>query len=69
MENRASKYYKHFVDVYIFYCQIFETAGNPKDILELPYPFFRDVIEAQVKEKKDEKRRIDNQKQKTKNFK
>lgn len=63
MEGRASKHYKNFVDTYIFYCKVFDSGSQITDILNIPYPLFRDVIEAQVKERKAEMQRFkENQK-------
>jgi len=59
VEGRASKYYKNFVDTFIFYQAIFEGSGDLDSILRLPYPLYKDVILAQVEEKKREKKAVD----------
>lgn len=37
------------------------------DVLNMPYPLYRDIIEAQVKEKKDQKKRFDEEMKKKQN--
>ena len=59
IENRASDAYKNFVDIFIFYQQLFDNSGSISDILNMPYPLFSDIILAQVKEKKEEQKRLD----------
>ena len=59
MEGRASKHYKYFVDTFIFYQSLFKGGGDLKSILELPYPLYKDIILAQVEEKKREKKALD----------
>ena len=58
MEGRASRHYKHFIDTFIFYQSLFNNSGNLSDILELPYPMYRDIILAQVKEKEREEEQL-----------
>lgn len=55
MENRASSHWKFFVDQFIFYQDVFENTGNLASILELPYPLYKDIILAQVKQKEKER--------------
>lgn len=64
IENRASQAYKNFIDVFIFYQQLFDNSGSVSDILNMPYPLFSDIILAQVKEKKEEQKRIEQAQQK-----
>ena len=59
IENRASDAYKNFVDIFIFYQQLFDNSGSISDILNMPYPLFSDIILAQVKEKKEEQKRLE----------
>jgi len=37
---------------------LFNNSGNLSDILELPYPMYRDIILAQVKEKEREEEQL-----------
>lgn len=59
VEERASKYYKNFVDTFIFYQAIFEGSGDLNSILTLPYPLYKDIILAQVEEEKRKKKVMD----------
>lgn len=55
VEKRASKHYQSFIETFIFYQSIFNGTGDLNSILNLPYPLYRDIILAQVKEKKRER--------------
>lgn len=59
--ERASKHYKYFIDTFIFYQSIFDNSGDLHNMLNLPYPLYKDVILAQVEEKKREKKELDKQ--------
>lgn len=61
MENRASKYYQNFIDTFIFYNSLFESSISPADVLNLPYPLYKDIILAQVEELKRKKKELDKQ--------
>jgi len=67
IENRASDAYKNFIDIFIFYQQLFDNSGSISDILNMPYPLFSDIILAQVKEKKEEYKRMEIERQKHSN--
>ena len=64
IENRASDAYKNFIDIFIFYQQLFDNSGSVSDVLNMPYPLFSDIILAQVKEKKEEQKRMEAERQK-----
>ena len=66
MPERASKHYKYFIDTFIFYQNLFDNSGNLESMLNLPYPLYKDVILAQVEEKKRQKKEIDELKRKGK---
>jgi hypothetical protein len=59
VEGRASKSYKYFVDTFLLYQVLFENAGDPMSILEMPYPLYNDIILKQIEEKKREKKQHD----------
>jgi len=59
VEGRAAKSYKYFVDTFLLYQTLFENAGDPRSILELPYPLYTDIILKQIQEKKQEKKLAD----------
>lgn len=44
------------MDQFIFYQDVFENTGNLTDILKLPYPLYKDIIIAQVKNKEKEQK-------------
>jgi len=54
VESRASKHYNSFVDTFVFYQTLFNGSGDLNSILNLPYPLYRDIILAQVQEKRKE---------------
>jgi len=64
VEGRATKHYNFFVDTFIVYQSLFENSGNLESILNLPYPLYKDIILAQVDEKKREKKKLEEQKNK-----
>jgi hypothetical protein len=59
IENRANLAYNHFIDTFIFYQGLFNNSGSLGDILNMPYPFFTDIILAQVKEKKNQQKQYE----------
>jgi len=59
VEGRASKSYKYFVDTFLLYQVLFDNAGDPMSILDMPYPLYNDIILKQIEEKKREKKQYD----------
>jgi SMC interacting uncharacterized protein involved in chromosome segregation len=59
VEGRASKSYKYFVETFLLYQTLFENAGDPMSILNMPYPLYNDIILKQIEEKKREKTKYD----------
>lgn len=60
VEGRASKHYNYFVDTFIFYQNLFNGAGDLTSILNLPVSLYRDIILAQVQEKRKEQKLTSN---------
>lgn len=52
VEKRSSREYDNFVDSFIIYQTLFNGAGDLTSILNLPLPLYRDIVVAQIKEKK-----------------
>ena len=59
IENRAEKFYKNFIETVIFYQSLFEGSGDINSLLATPYPLYKDIILAQVDEKKREKKMME----------
>jgi len=51
-ENRASNYYNDFVETFCVYQDLFEGSISVNEILNTPYPVYRDLILTQIKRKK-----------------
>jgi hypothetical protein len=51
-EHRASKYYNDFIETFCVYQDLFEGTVSVQDIMETPYPVYRDVILTQIKRRK-----------------
>jgi hypothetical protein len=49
VEQAAEKNYKNFIEELLNYQKIFNKSGDLYNILQLPYPLFRDIVRAQHK--------------------
>jgi hypothetical protein len=54
-EGRASKAYKHFVEAYCVFNDIFEGLISLEDVFNMPYPMFNDILMKQIQRKKKQK--------------
>jgi hypothetical protein len=62
-ENRASKSYKDFIETYCIFQDIFDGVLSIQDILQTPYPVFRDIIIKQLERRKKQNEYIKQQQQ------
>ena len=67
VSGRASKYYEHFIQTVIFYQNLFNNSVDINSILSLPYPLYRDIMMAQIEEKKKEKKQFEKNQSELKN--
>jgi len=59
IENRASKAYKNFIDIFIFYKNLFDNNGSIFDVLNMPYPLFSDIILAKNEDMKKRQENVE----------
>jgi hypothetical protein len=62
VEQAAEKVYNSFIEELLNYQQIFNHTGDLYNILQLPYPLFRDIVKAQhIRNKKKKNNSNSNQ--------